>query len=111
MTNSVSWLQQWYFEQCNDQWEHQYGITIETLDNPGWLVKVDLHGTAMQDVEMPEVGQLTDGNHSGIGGEQGWLHCKVEEDCFIGAGGPSSLFAICDSFREWVEAQTEPRGN
>ena len=42
--NSLQWLQQWYYAHCDDTWEHQHGITIQSLDNPGWLVKVDLAG-------------------------------------------------------------------
>jgi len=36
MTNELKWLQQWYSEHCDGAWEHGFGITIETIDNPGW---------------------------------------------------------------------------
>ena len=42
------WIQEWFFSQCNDVWEHSYGIKIDTLDNPGWSVLVDLHGTELE---------------------------------------------------------------
>jgi Immunity protein 53 len=29
-------LQSWYVAQCNGDWEHTCGISIETVDNPGW---------------------------------------------------------------------------
>lgn len=32
------WLSNWHKLNCNGDWEHTYGIKIETLDNPGWLV-------------------------------------------------------------------------
>lgn len=35
-------LERWYAAQCNGDWEHTYGITIETLDNPGWTFKWSL---------------------------------------------------------------------
>jgi hypothetical protein len=101
--NPIDWLQQWYFEQCNDLREHRHGITIETLDNPGWRVKVDLEGTAMQGVSMAEVGHPGEINHAGIQGRQDWLHCQVEENRFVGAGGPFSLVFICETFKRWVE--------
>jgi hypothetical protein len=28
-------LQTWYTEECNGDWEHQFGVDIGTLDNPG----------------------------------------------------------------------------
>jgi hypothetical protein len=96
-------LQHWYLSQCNDTWEHRYGVSIETLDNPGWSVRVDLAGTSMDHLEMREVGQLSDVNHIGISGIQDWLFCRVENNVFIGIGGPLSLFSICDAFRRWVE--------
>lgn len=35
---SVSALERWYASQCDDNWEHSYGIRIDTLDNPGWRI-------------------------------------------------------------------------
>jgi len=31
-------IQSWYRDQVNGEWEHTSGVTIETLDNPGWMV-------------------------------------------------------------------------
>lgn len=107
--NSLEWLQQWYLNQCNGVWEHHHGVMIETLDNPGWHVKIDVAETAMQDTAMKEIGQLSDINHSGLEGNQEWLCCNVEQDSFVGAGGPLSLFAICDVFRSWVEGNSNPK--
>ena len=99
----LEWLQDWYHRQCNDEWEHQHGVTIQTLDNPGWLLKVELTGTPLESKTMVEVGQLSHVNHQGTEGKKDWLNCKVENDVFIGAGGPFSLIQICDVFRAWVE--------
>lgn len=40
-----TWLQDWYIQNCDGDWEHCYGIKIETLDNPGWCIDIDLIGT------------------------------------------------------------------
>jgi hypothetical protein len=42
LTDELAWLEQWYQEQCDGDWEHHCGVTIETLDNPGWLVQGDV---------------------------------------------------------------------
>ena len=81
-------------------------MSIETLDNPGWLVKVDLTGTAMQGVNMEEVHQ-GETNHIGVHWKQDWLNCKREGNRFVGAGGPMSLLSICDMFKLWVERSTD----
>ena len=49
---SLSALERWYANQCDGDWEHSYGVKIETLDNPGWRVHIDLQGTAKQDAEL-----------------------------------------------------------
>ena len=38
MSDELSWLQQWYSAHCDGEWEHGFGVTIATLDNPGWSV-------------------------------------------------------------------------
>lgn len=101
--DSIQWLQAWYRAKCNDDWEHQYGITIQTLDNPGWTVTIDLVGTSQENRQMREVGDSSNINHVGLEGSHDWLHCMVERNRFVGAGGPTSLVPICDVFRKWVE--------
>ena len=39
--------QKWYAANCHGGWEHYFGVVIETLDNPGWLVKIDLEETTL----------------------------------------------------------------
>ena len=46
---SLSALEKWYSGQCKGEWEHGYGVRIDTLDNPGWRVHIALHGTKRQD--------------------------------------------------------------
>jgi len=41
----IEWLQKWYADHCDGDWEHEYGIVIETLDNPGWSIVIDLKNT------------------------------------------------------------------
>ncbi len=50
--DSVQWLQTWYQAQCDNDWEHQYGVKIDSLDNPGWMVSIDLFGTLRRDVPL-----------------------------------------------------------
>lgn len=50
----LNWLQAWYADQCNEDWEHEWGVKIETLDNPGWSVSIDLEETDLEDCEYPD---------------------------------------------------------
>lgn len=47
-------LQEWYLAQCNGDWEHRYKIRIETIDNPGWTISIELAETALADVSFEE---------------------------------------------------------
>ena len=37
----ISEIENCFKQRCDGDWEHQGGISIETLDNPGWCVKVE----------------------------------------------------------------------
>ncbi len=45
--NSLDRLEQWFRSMCNGDWEHTYGIKILTLDNPGWIVAIELRDTPL----------------------------------------------------------------
>ncbi len=60
--DTLNRLQRWYLAQCDDEdaeeytyWEHMYGVSINTLDNPGWIVDIDLVGTDAEDREFISV--------------------------------------------------------
>jgi Immunity protein 53 len=92
-------LEVWYARSCDGDWEHSFGVTIETLDNPGWAVRIDLAETALagRSFEAVRIDRAPDD----------WLHCAVEADVFKGYGGPGNLHEILDAFARW--AQVEPR--
>ena len=61
---ALEFLQKWYAQQCNGDWEHQQGIQIESFDNPGWLVKVNLKGTDLENRRFDAIRESVD--------EAGW---------------------------------------
>jgi len=87
----LEWLQSWYTSQCDGDWEHQQGITIATLDNPGWSVEISLEGTVLAD-------------RLSIAGEQhfsedNWLVYEIKDLKFQGFCGPRNLSQLLDVFR------------
>jgi hypothetical protein len=95
----IEFLQKWYFEQCDGDWEHAYGVKIETLDNPGWSVDIDLQGTDFADKHFePKIFDHT---------EKDWVDCRVEDQIFQGRGGPQNLADVLKVFRGWVEEMRE----
>jgi hypothetical protein len=85
-------LQTWYVSQCNWNWEHHYGISISTLDNPGWRVKIDLSGISPASYERRETHR----------GEDDWCVTWIENDTFHAACGPTNLGEALHDFRVWA---------
>ncbi|MDN3015877.1 immunity 53 family protein [Paenibacillus sp. BSR1-1] len=92
-------MQKWYLQQCDGDWEHQFGISVQNLDNPGWMLTIDLEGTNLEDKHMDKIEIIRN--------EQDWLDCWIEFDKykykFHGAGGPNNLEEILTIFKNWAE--------
>jgi hypothetical protein len=104
----LGWFERWYQEQCDDEWEHHYGVTIETLDNPGWLVKIDLQGIKPGVTSIGRVLVVVGEPPSHENGNQGgtiWMTCEISSGKFVGSGDPTQLRAILAQFRSFVEAE------
>lgn len=95
MDSNLEWLQSWYTKQCNGDWEHTRGITLNTLDNPGWTLTVDLDQTpwASYRVERRFLERT----------EQNWVHWKIADKQFRAEGGPGNLTELLAIFRLWIE--------
>ncbi len=90
-------LMDWFQSQCNDDWEHNHGVTISTLDNPGWYLTVSLKNTTLEGCQMEEVSEGCDPND-----DDHWIHCCVADQEFRGACDPNQLprlIRIFESFR------------
>jgi hypothetical protein len=102
-TDTITRLQAWYEKHCDETWENDYGVLIESTDNPGWWVKIDLYGTELQHKSFPEV---THGDASGLNPQPPWMRCYVDEKgVFNGGGDPTTLHEILDTFLRWAESQ------
>ena len=55
MDNIINWITDWFTSNCDGDWEHQSGITITTIDNPGWSVTVDIEGTVLERASFSRV--------------------------------------------------------
>jgi hypothetical protein len=94
MSPALEFLESWYRAQCNGYWEHANGITIETLDIPGWMVSIDLAETTLEDRPMQTVRQERS--------DKDWIVCTVERNRFRGQGDSTKLGAILEVFRKWA---------
>ena len=90
----LNWLQDWYNQQCDGLWEHAKRIRIGTLDNPGWMVDINLEETEW---ELKEFKTINDDRT-----ENDWIMCKIENCIFKGRGGPLNLEEILKIFHDWI---------
>ena len=90
----IEWLQDWYEKQCDGDWEHGYGIRIETIDNPGWSVEIDLNDTEFSISDFQY--ELFEKS------ESDWVGFEVNENVFTGVGDPLKLNIIISVFKEVI---------
>ncbi len=96
----MNWLIDWYASMCDGDWEHEYGVRIETLDNPGWMLTADLVGTPLEGREI----EKTLDERS----EDDWVATKTEGGRFLAAGGPKNLPELLAAFRAFSSDPVDP---
>jgi Immunity protein 53 len=95
-------IQEWYRSQCNGDWEHSYGVKIETLDNPGWLVSIDLTDTEWEHTLRPR--KFVERS------DIDWVQSEVTDRKFVGCGGVGNLCEVLELFLAIVsESKTDTR--
>ncbi len=99
--NNFEWLQKWYQSQCDGDWEHEYGIKIETVDNPGWYVVINLTGTVCEGKLFSPIQVNTNDND--------WYFCLLRDNSFEASCGPCNLDIILNIFRNWAESCTQKK--
>jgi len=94
--DNLGWLQSWFVSHCDGDWEHLYGVTINSLDNPGWAVEISLDGTELENlvVERHQIART----------ESDWLDYEVREKKFRGFCGPANLDDVIAEFRQLAES-------
>jgi len=86
------WLQSWFQDHCNGDWEHGSGILIRTLDNPGWSVTINLEDTELEESNFQEIKIERSDND--------WLICFIKNGKFEGRCGLTNFPEIFDIFRK-----------
>jgi len=100
---ALQWLQKWYQSQCDGDWEHQYGIKISTLDNPGWDLKIDICGTDLEGLEI--------GFQNIEKSESNWYGYKADKFKFEAFGDSTKLETLILKFKEVVDSNSSQSNN
>lgn len=99
--STLSRIQAWYQRQCDGTWEHSLGVLIESVDNPGWWIKINLDRTKLRDVSFAEIRENVNDERFAQGPR--WFNCRVEGSTWHGAGDETQLERILKVFLEWAE--------
>jgi Immunity protein 53 len=92
---SFSMLEKWYAARCNGKWEHHYGIRIDSLDDAGWKLQIDLEDTPADSRALNRTMIVRD--------ETDWIHYWVEQKQFQARTGPRNLGEAIQIFVDWFE--------
>lgn len=91
----LDWLAGWYQAQCDGDWEHGFGPSIRTIDNPGWSMEIALAGTDCD-------GRVLERISHNYEDDTDWWTCWTENNVFKGCGGPLHLRSLLEAFRSWA---------
>jgi hypothetical protein len=100
--NQLEWLQDYYLSCCNGDWEHTHGVKVDTLDNPGWVITIDLEDTVVENTPFKKINWNTN--------DEDWGDCEVINKIFKGYGGSKNLEDLILVFRKWVEENERLNG-
>ena len=92
----LSALQKWYLDHCDGDWEHQWGVEIGNIDNPGWRLRINLTRTRKQDAALEKT--MIERT------EDDWICYWTEDNQFHAACGPENLGESISVFLDWFDS-------
>ena len=97
--SALTFLTKWFDAHCNGEWEHDLGVRIESLDNPGWALDVRIEDTNLE-------GAVSDWQRDEKS-EHAWLHWRSTGLMFEARCGPRDLARALAAFEDF--ASSAPR--
>ena len=91
----LDWIQEWFKDNCDGNWEHGEVIQITTIDNPGWEVEIDISNTSIATMNLEWI--LNEKS------KDDWHGVKIMNQKFIAAGDAGKLKFLLGLFKEMIE--------
>jgi hypothetical protein len=85
---------EWYASQCDGDWEHQLGVKLYTLDNPGWAIHIDIAETPLEK-RIHEAVLIERTEHD-------WVRVSCDGTTFQLHCGPRNLEEAIKLFCDWA---------
>lgn len=93
--NAVKTLMEWYGSNCDGDWEHTFGVKIETLDNPGWAIAINLTETDLEGRTIEK---------KSVEDDDDWYIVTSDGETFKGYGDPDKLQFLFDEFENFIKS-------
>lgn len=94
-------LQGWYAAQCGEDWEHEWGVKINTLDNPGWSIRIDPEETDLEGLGFPRQELERSKND--------WVVARTSGNAFHASCGPATSPRALALRRSWAMQNAHER--
>ena len=89
----LSFLQHWYANECNGDWEHTYKVVRGHIDSEGnCRIVISLDETYWEEEAFETVGSIST------------FQCRKEGTKFIGEGKLEHALFYLYTFKEWIES-------
>jgi hypothetical protein len=93
--NSIQRLQSWIYSYCNGARERRFGVKIESIGNPGWMIFIDLDETSMENIPFARFERDESKTR--------WCQAWRKDNKWEAACGPEMLSETIDLFFRWVD--------
>jgi hypothetical protein len=93
-TELLNWLTSWFGQFCDGYWERENQIKIQTVNNPGWWIQIDLTDTPLENISVNEKSYVS---------EDDWYFCTIKDGAFRGSGDLMKLAFLLSVFRRIAE--------
>ena len=89
------WVQKWFYQHCDGDWEQENQIKIRTTEYSEWVVTINIDETELKNKDFHELKIEKS--------ENDWLECFIKNHKFIGRCGSLNLPDVFYVFRDWAE--------
>jgi len=97
--NVINWIENWFAYKCNGDWEHENGIEIVSVSNPGWYITIDLRNTPLENLQID--------NDTIEHSENDWYFYIVKDAKYLASGDTTKLEFLLEKFKELVEQNSK----
>lgn len=91
----LDWIEDWFTDNCDGDWESSDAIQINTLDRPGWEVEINISNTSIATMNLEWILNETS--------KDDWYGVKIADQKFTAAGDPQKLKFLLGLFKEMID--------